>query len=536
MKLTSIDKDFFNKIYIDSVFMYIGTNKIPINWDIGLYNQIISVLKDLKRYEPFILYLKDAYNVTDNEHLDNVKTAYVNKLNANSKKTIYAEVFRLYRRNNNEIEVYTVQKDNVLSYLTNTSESNFYSKILNYLQFNKYCNLICSKFNIKHPLSKTTATLKTEFKEAMQYNLIPEIDCFKVLSNKDEYCLAYYDLNSGNQYNATIAWDNFTCQIKDKEAVECFKAWVYSLFVGDNFGRQILYLYGNGNCGKSVVSRVLTKRLKSLNEDLCASLENFNFTDKYSTSVFTKKRLVVAPDNTDRMIIRNSIIKNITGNDNVSIRKMGKEQSSANIYAKVLVTSNYLPWVAIDKSEELTRILIVHLDTELSAKANKSWDYEKCGIWEECLYNELDDFIAKCKISYYNRLLPDGINISYYDDMPNILNHISNDNMDKIRIWWDSCLVETKRNNYLTLDELIEDYARYNGIKAFKSKWLINKNMRTFLSNITNIYKLDNIGTLGINNYKFIQTSNKRATMNKVLKDRIKELNKSDNIPEGYYE
>lgn len=528
IRLSNVNKILFKNIYLDSMYIHIGNSKIEIT-KAGLYNQIYSYLTIKKIHNQFIEWLKLEYK-TD-EISSQVKSNYERRLRYNQRNTIYSEVLRIKRNDNNTIDFYVCLKNNQVSFLTNNNNPTFYNTIIHYLQFNQDCNLLCDKLKIDKPLLKSNHEIKQDIKEALANGFISEIKDVAILSNNpDNYSIGYYDLNIGNHLNKTPAWDNFIRQIKDEDARSCFMAWIYSVFFGDNHGRQLLYLYGKGNTGKSVVAKAISNRLLSINDTLCTELEQTLYMDKFSSASYVKKRLIVAPDCTDRKILDNTLIKNITGNDKVSIRKIGKDKISENVYSKVLITSNYLPWCDLEKPEHLSRLLLISLDEYLSNEAFSYWNSSKMGLWEDELQYEIDDFITKCKPHYEAKLLNNGHDLKTYKDMPLYVENRLEELSINLNNWFKYCLIEDNSAGYLLYEDLAEDFIRFlhDSRRKKMHSFLTHKYLKTFLINEKNLefYDVGMGKNVAINGYRFKTTDKTtRATIRSVLNYHMSNVN-----------
>ena len=223
----------------------------------------------------------------------------------------------------------------------------YHNHIIRYLKFSDVCNNICYTHDLTHPMDRPAREIALEIDKCVRYRLIPEISEIKVLSNSmDGFCLGYYPLNPSLVSQPTPAWDSFISSMPVDGTRECFMAWIYSIFKDDNFGRQMMWIHGKGESGKSQVCQALFKKMQMINPDIVTALEPLGLTDRFSSASYTKKRLTIAQDCTDRLIVRHQLVKNITGNDTTAVIKKGFDKKEDNIYSKLLVTSNYSPWVS----------------------------------------------------------------------------------------------------------------------------------------------------------------------------------------------
>lgn len=530
--LTEVDKELFNSISIDNLNIMIGKDRIAQS-NAGLFNQIIGYFKYKKKDLLFVAWMYEKYNLDKALDLPiNTINSWEDELRIKQKSMIYIEILRVMFKPNSIIEFYAVQENNMLEYITSTAKLLFYSDIIRYLQFNSSVNKVYAQQGIEHALDKSDHVIRSDIKSALRHKLIPVVHDMRILSNSPEfYSLAYYDLECGDVNVATPAWDSFVSSLPDDGSRECFMAWVYSGFHAENFGRQVLYLFGRGNTGKSIVARAISNRLTRINSRISSALPPMNNVDKFSTSAFVNKRLLIAPDCIDKAIVRKQLIKNITGNDDIAIRRMHQEEKTENVYSKVLVTSNSRPFVNTEKEEELSRILYIEIDSDLSRANYKAWDSKVMGDWSSAIAMEIDDFVAKCKDTYYSCLQPDGHNIIPYDGMAENIEQGEYFIKRDLKIWWKHCIepyAGEKNTNVILVSNLKKSYDKFCHPQNKNGKY--DRSIRRFLMTLLRELGVD-IFDFGMNNdvfikgYAFVKDA---PTMADLAKDRAGEFEESN--------
>jgi hypothetical protein len=485
------------------------------------------------------------YNLNLGEVIPNeIIIKWENLLLTRQRSLIYIEALRIKYNNNGIIDFYGISNECVIHKITSTDQKIFFPDLIKYLKFHEIPRTICEKLNIDKIITKSDKDIKNDIQICLENSLFKKIDDIKILSNnKKECCLAYYNFSVGKKHKETPAWDSFISQLFDDGSKECFMAFVYSIFKAENRGRQVLYLYGPGNTGKSMICNTIANRLKKLNSSIVASLPNQINEDKHTLAALVGKRLIVAPDTVDRALIRNKIIKNITGNDDVAVRKMFSVETQENIYSKIIATSNSKPWIISEREEETSRIMYIPIDSVLSLEAKKKWHTNYLNVdWGKKLELEIDNFIAKCKEHYNNLLTSDGHNIKPYDAMIKKLEsnkfHIQRDQL----IWWEKCLQPYTGmgiTNALTITDLCKDYCRFlgnaTGRKKNEEDYYIRNFMCTMIKNKGIAIKNLNIGNVQyIAGWEFQEKyKEKRPTMAKEIEkqlDRITRYGYGGNI------
>ena len=525
-KYTNMDRVLFESVSVDDLHITIGKVRIGLSNRTNIFNQVLEYFKRKGKERSFLSWLSDETGRDDGLVGDKDILAWECRINERKVASVYTEVMRI-RHRVGYIEFYGLRLDGTIEYITDT-RSNYISAIRSYLQVSsQYATKYCKDRGIDHCLEKSDSLIREEIKLSLLHNLIKEIDDIEVLGNLDIsgdnlgknglYYMGIYNLGSESK-GATPAWDSFVSSINGDDARGCFRAWVYSIFVGSNKGRQVLWLNGIGNTGKSVITEAISKQLPDY---LVGNLPRAYDFDKFTLSSVEHKRLLKASDSVDRKLLRDSFIKNITGNDSVSIRKMGEGAVSGNVYSKVMITSNVYPFIDINKSEELSRILYITIDSKLAIRNREGWDIRVNGDWADCIRSECRDFIIQSKVYYDKYLSEDGHNISVYDGMFELLDDKCSGMKWAIGIWWDNCVKVEEGSNVMVMD-LIDYFKCFCG-KFYSAKrfneYIFKKMILIFLRDRG--YNIEKITNSDLYYIKDIKISMKKNKIKEVLANSI---------------
>jgi hypothetical protein len=120
---------------------------------------------------------------------------------------------------------------------------------------------------------------------------------------------------------------------------------------------QYLHLSGNGNDGKSTLTKLLVAVLGSRT---CAELRAEDFRDGHATTVLEGARLVLFPDENDARFMSSGRFKSLTGDELLSINPKGQPRRNIVLHCKVVVCSNNRPDVHGTRAD-LRRIVPVYL-------------------------------------------------------------------------------------------------------------------------------------------------------------------------------
>jgi len=184
-------------------------------------------------------------------------------------------------------------------------------------------------------------------------------------------------------------WDEFLNRIDDKEA---FCAWIWSIFDSKHTGRQFLYLEGQGDDGKSLIQKLIVKKL---GERYCAAVDSTSLSaaDNHGIAAVVGKRLVYVPDNKNEKLAKLQKVHNITGGDNININPKHEKPFSANVYARLWCNGN----ITLDlesKYSDLSRVLYLTI-SQIDLRTTKK---EK--DWVSGLEAQWMQFLGYCKWCY----------------------------------------------------------------------------------------------------------------------------------------
>lgn len=501
--------DYFKKIYRDENNLYYQNIITELQPDVSIYSQLKSIINNEAITNYFniwaiSLYAPPPLSNLAKESLENdfIKLDYtkdelqfvISKWETliNTKKVTSAFTKRLRIRHlQNNIEIYFLDYlyCQQLTLLTTTAESSWKKKIITYLKYQLKDKTICE-------LTDSEATYKLE--RFLIKDLIPAVSTITQISNNPNVpCYSYINLNEFKR-GETVAWKNFLDLFQDDESRGIFKAWVYGIFKDDNYSRQICWIQGVGQTGKSTIMRVLAKYLTTYSSNFVQSIENKMHEDKHTMASYENTRLAIIADCTDSSLVARESIKNMTGGDIVSIRQLSRQKKSSRIYCKVLVTSNRAPFVKTNEEHEISRMLYFKLNQEKAKEIRTSWDVEKYGTWEEKLYQEVESFIASCEDDYIQYV---DLNTSNFAIPTNMVEELeSNRAFFRVAMdyWFDKSFKDDIKAYPLYFNELMDDYIRFMKDKLpTHHHWWSRRIMMELLATRNVDYKES---TMGMNN------------------------------------
>lgn len=203
-------------------------------------------------------------------------------------------------------------------------------------------------------------------------------------------------------------WREFLSRISDPYA---FMAWTWSLFSGEKQSRQVCWITGGGNDGKSTVANVYIHFLQGISTSFSfrSSKEN-----QFTGSKFFRKRLVVVPDVKNEFILENDLVFQVTGGDTIDIEQKGRDSFSSKVNAHFFMASNFSPVIDVYSKAYKSRLLYFKVKP-VKATENESEIFSDCRF-EEKLKEEFYAYLAHCEKAYLT-LCPQGERIPISEKM-----------------------------------------------------------------------------------------------------------------------
>lgn len=207
----------------------------------------------------------------------------------------------------------------------------------------------------------------------------------------DDYAFKKFDLGTISA-GTTPTWNEFLSRL---DYPEVFQAWVWSLFEPSNNVRQVMWLQGGGNDGKSSVQKALEKMF---GENHVHAMKTGDEHEKWFANSVYGKCLVNYADCNNIYLLRSNSIKQLTGGDTTSIEGKGVNAFRGKIYAKLLVTSNQKPMINPESEAETSRLIVLTV---------KSLDEaSKDAGFEQRLVDEQSAFLHACQKSFAKLVAP----------------------------------------------------------------------------------------------------------------------------------
>jgi hypothetical protein len=325
-------------------------------------------------------------------HADIVKSKKPQNLNWANIWELFREHMPLYKRTNNngQAQYFYVNANNEVSKIDYTDDEALFNavqhrtdnfKLLREI-YNEYEDL--AQLRDKMPLKPFLIKLIKEQMMADERHLFLH-EPKQISWEHDEYAYKKMDsslLRSG----PTPTWDEFTARL-DYPSV--FMAWVWGIFESSNNIRQIMWLKGAGNDGKSSVQKAIES---VIGKEYCYSMKPGDESAQWFQKNVFGKVLVNYADCRHLFLVNENNIKQLTGGDTTSIEGKGENAFTGKIYAKLFVTSNYCPKINPELQAHTTRLIKLEVQPLEDAKKDAGF--------EARLIEEIYPFLFKCRQAF----------------------------------------------------------------------------------------------------------------------------------------
>ncbi len=140
------------------------------------------------------------------------------------------------------------------------------------------------------------------------------------------------------QEGPMTAWEEFLSRV-DRRA---FLTWLGSVLHVRNRDRRVLWLEGKGADGKSVVAQVLARGFGKAGAKLPEYIDPQN---KHLSSTLEGCRFAYVPETKQPALLQTGIVRSISGGDDLTIDRKGRQQYVVPNYVRLLVCCNAEPQI-----------------------------------------------------------------------------------------------------------------------------------------------------------------------------------------------
>lgn len=279
--------------------------------------------------------------------------------------------------------------------------------------------------------------------------------------NSDDYAFKKFDPNQLVP-TETPTWDEFCARL---DYPDVFKAWIWSVFEPSNDGRQLLWIRGGGNDGKS---RVISALMQIYGMPYTASLVTGDTESQFFYSKVYGKRFTVYDDCKNPRLISSEKIHSMLGKGAVSVEHKFGQPFTAEVFTKILVGSNYYPEIDFFRNNEKTRLICLTV-----SKYGNGTDADP--KFTDKLIAEQYGFLHKCKVAYEAYCF-NGVTIYTPPELIETMkDHCASENSKALEEFIDERIIFDAEGTY-ERNRLFLDLANYIVANAldWKTKFAVN--------------------------------------------------------------
>lgn len=208
----------------------------------------------------------------------------------------------------------------------------------------------------------------------------------------------------------TMNWINTTFEDPNTSG-PIFCAAIASIIVAKNNSKQVLWLHGHGNDGKTQFLNILSEYLG----EAAVSIDGKSMGNQFGFSKLEGKRLVTISDSKDPTLIQKSWVHKVTGGDTVDVERKMKNSYKSKMIAKIIICENIAPNINVEEDNQLARLIYIKCRRKTVDEMIKN----NMGIMDENgqfrfvgnsefpnrLREEMPAFLRLC-MKFYKRLCP----------------------------------------------------------------------------------------------------------------------------------
>lgn len=189
-------------------------------------------------------------------------------------------------------------------------------------------------------------------------NYIPDIS--PISNDSEEPTYRYINLNPAHgDWSAYRKW--FVDTFDDYEsAQQIYMGWVGAALTAKNTSKQVLWVYGGGDDGKSTVASTLIKYFGEAG----TGTNVHDITQDHGISGIVNKRLLVFSDDKNQRLIQTPIIHKITGGDTVTDNPKHQTPRAVKMIGKIMVCDNKLPLINMREQNQTSRLILLQCKTK----------------------------------------------------------------------------------------------------------------------------------------------------------------------------
>lgn len=330
-------------------------------------------------------------------------------------------------------------------FLTTDKDS---QKFYNCLDDNEMYRLsqLIQQYNILHPdettePEKLVSHIVRDIRTNPAYRLLKEP--ITLSNDPNQPCFKFFDIahieSKGDQYfnkhgerPPTPAWDSFFNRIRKPCMVPVVKAYLAGLFVSENTTKQALYIFGNGNDGKSQITDCLAVKM---GENVTFMLPQNMKANQFTMMDAYGKRMFLGEELQSPNVIKHGMLHAILGGSRVRLEPKNEPAFKGKVYACGVITSNYAAQID-DVENQRSRLLYIEMFPTSAEEINAHGKE-----WARNLKKEFSAMIYE-GYKYYKEYNPSGSSFKMPSDYREIIEDLFDEKARHINDFIEDCFEE----------------------------------------------------------------------------------------------
>lgn len=207
------------------------------------------------------------------------------------------------------------------------------------------------------------------------------------MREKDDKGLCFHRLPWVLEYKPDVETPLFDEFISRCTNAQAFEEFLGSLFYSKSYKEQYLWIYGEGQNGKSSLFGILKKMFGPA---YGANDTNSAHNNRFWTAGFLGKSIIAFPDCNSPRFPASALCKSLTGGDWVRVEEKNKPAVDVKLDCKLIFSSNFIPEISGSRADQ-RRIIYVKVKPIVGAGSAN---------YGERLWEEAPAFFARCKHKY----------------------------------------------------------------------------------------------------------------------------------------
>jgi hypothetical protein len=252
-----------------------------------------------------------------------------------------------------------------------------------------------------------------------------------ISNDPNEPTFRHISLNlKDGDWSAYQKWFNDTFENPEMVS-EVFMSFIAGVVKADNSSKQVLWITGSGNDGKSQILDALANFMGSA----WGSVDPNLMAGDHGMCQIVNKRFCTVSDRKNPNLIRSPWVHNLTGGDRVLVNPKQKRPYTTKLIGKLMVCENVLPTINLLEDNQSSRLILLKCKNKTDAeKVAAGTSVMRNGKavhvgnteWPKLLIAQAEAFIFNC-LNIYPQYCPTNSQIMVPDELQELMLDVCSD-------------------------------------------------------------------------------------------------------------